>query len=165
VISSLAKQLEEPPFCHSYTSFGAWPRDHCMPLQRPTIGLCRALLWIPEQIVPPCSAKVSHINVPYCTMWFRRFTKYDHIPHSTEQDTQPKAFLISKQVVPYWTHGVTCCPGVSTPKIRFIAYSSTTCHDGINHLHHPNRCSNHNIDPHTVRSHLDSWKTTTLSQR
>jgi hypothetical protein len=136
-----------------------------MSLQRPTVGLCHALLWILEQTVPPCSAKISHTNVPYCTMWFRRFTKYDDIPHSTEQDTQPIAFLISKQVVPYQTRGVTCCPGVSTPKIWFIAYSSTTCHDGINHLHHPNHCSNHNIDPHTVRSHLDGWKTTTLSQR
>jgi hypothetical protein len=28
VISSLAKQLEKPPFRHSYTSFGVWPRDH-----------------------------------------------------------------------------------------------------------------------------------------
>jgi hypothetical protein len=38
VISSLSKQLEKPPFCHSYTSFGAWPRDHYMPLQRFTMG-------------------------------------------------------------------------------------------------------------------------------
>jgi hypothetical protein len=39
MISSLAKQLEKPPFCHSYTSFGVWPRDHYMPLQRFT--MCR----------------------------------------------------------------------------------------------------------------------------
>jgi hypothetical protein len=38
VISSLAKQLEKFPFCHSYTSFGVWPRDHYMPLQRFTMG-------------------------------------------------------------------------------------------------------------------------------
>jgi hypothetical protein len=38
VISSLAKRLEKPPFCHSYTSFGAWPRDHYMSLQRFTMG-------------------------------------------------------------------------------------------------------------------------------
>jgi hypothetical protein len=38
VISSLAKRLENPPFCHSYTSFGAWPRDHYMLLQRFTMG-------------------------------------------------------------------------------------------------------------------------------
>jgi hypothetical protein len=38
VISSLAKRLEKPPFFHSYTSFGAWPRDHYMILQRFTMG-------------------------------------------------------------------------------------------------------------------------------
>jgi hypothetical protein len=106
-------------------------------------------------------------------MWFRHFTKYvrnydmknDVNPHSAEQDTQHIAFLISKQVIPYWTRVGTCCPGVSTPKIRSLADLSTIYHDGINHLHHSNRCSNHSIDPHTVNSHLDSLKTTTLSQR
>jgi hypothetical protein len=38
VISSLAKRLEKPPFCHSYTSFGVWPRDHYMTLQRFNMG-------------------------------------------------------------------------------------------------------------------------------
>jgi hypothetical protein len=38
VISSLAKRLEKRPFCHSYTSFGVWPRDDYMPLQRFTMG-------------------------------------------------------------------------------------------------------------------------------
>jgi hypothetical protein len=38
VISSLAKRIEKPPFCHSYTSFGALPRDHYMSLQRFTMG-------------------------------------------------------------------------------------------------------------------------------
>jgi hypothetical protein len=38
VISSLAKQLEKPSFCHSYTSFSVWPRDHYMSLQRFTMG-------------------------------------------------------------------------------------------------------------------------------
>jgi hypothetical protein len=38
VISSLAKRLEKPPFYHSYTSFGVWPRDHYMSLQRFTMG-------------------------------------------------------------------------------------------------------------------------------
>jgi hypothetical protein len=127
-----------------------------MPLQRSTTGVCHALLWFPEQMVPACSAKVSRTNVPSCIMWFRQVakydegqvTKYDTIPHSTEHDTQPIAYLISKQVVPYRTHGGTCCPGVSTPQIWSLADSSTTCHDGINHLHHSNHCSNHSIDPH-----------------
>jgi hypothetical protein len=38
VILSLAKRLEKPPFCHSYTFYGVWPRDHYMLLQRFTIG-------------------------------------------------------------------------------------------------------------------------------
>jgi hypothetical protein len=38
VISSLAKPLEKPPFCHFYTSFGVWRRDNYMLLQRFTMG-------------------------------------------------------------------------------------------------------------------------------
>jgi hypothetical protein len=91
--------------------------------------------------------------------------KNDAHPHTTEQETQHITFLISKQVVSYQTRGGTSCPGVFTPKIQSLANSSTTCHDGIKHLHHSNCCSNHSMDPHTVTSHLDGWKTTTLSQR
>jgi hypothetical protein len=86
-------------------------------------------------------------------------------PHSTEQDTPPIVFLISKQVILYRTRGSTCCPGVSTPKIRSLVDSSTTYHDGTSHLHHSNHCSNHIIDLHTVNSHLDRCKTTSLLQR
>jgi hypothetical protein len=70
------------------------------------------------------------------------------LSHSTEHDTQPISYLISKQVILYWTRGGICCPGVSTSKIRSLADLSITCRDGINHLHHSNHCSNHNIDPH-----------------
>jgi hypothetical protein len=84
--------------------------------------------------------------------------------HSTEQDTQPIAFQIGKQVIPYRTRGGTCCPGVPTPEFWTLADSSATCHDGINHLHHSIHYSNRNIDPHTAKSHLNACKTTTLSQ-
>jgi hypothetical protein len=55
---------------------------------------------------------------PFCTMWFRQFTQnvtqMGHTdrshPHSTEHDTQPIAYLISKQTVPYQTRSGTCCP-------------------------------------------------------
>jgi hypothetical protein len=75
-------------------------------------------------------------SCPFCTMWFGQFTqkvtKTGHTdrshPHSTEYDTQPIAYPISKQAVPYRTHGGTCCPGVSTPKIRSLADSSMTSH-------------------------------------
>jgi hypothetical protein len=83
-----------------------------------------------------CFTTVSRTNVPSCTMWFRQFTKYvtkyDHKvwchSHSTEHDTQPIAFLISKQDVLHRTCGGTCCPRVSTPKIRSLADSSMTNH-------------------------------------
>jgi hypothetical protein len=73
---------------------------------------------------------------PFCTMWFRPFTqnvtKTGHIdrrhPHSTEHDTQPIAYLISKQAIPHWARGRTCCPRVSTPQIQSLLDSSMTCH-------------------------------------
>jgi hypothetical protein len=69
-------------------------------------------------------------------MWFRQFTKYvtetDHKewchPHSTKHDTQPIAYLISKQVILYQTCGGTCCPGVSTPMIWSLPDSNMTNH-------------------------------------
>jgi hypothetical protein len=131
VISSLAKWLENLFFAILYTSFGVWHIDHYMPLQRSTTGVCHALLRFPEQTVPTCCAKVSHTNVPSCSMWFRQFikyvTKYNHKvwchPHSKEHDTHPIAYLISKQAIPYQTRGGTCYPGVSTPKIRSLVGS------------------------------------------
>jgi hypothetical protein len=45
-----------------------------------------------------------------------------------QEDKITRAFLISQQDVPYWTRGGTCCPGVSTPRIRFIADSTMTIH-------------------------------------
>jgi hypothetical protein len=118
---------------------------------------------------PTYSAKVSLTKGPSRTMWVRCFTKYDTkydvLPHSTEQDTLVIVFLISKQVIPYRTRGGTCCPVMSTPKIQSLADSSNICHDGINHPHHSNHCSNHIINRHTVNSHLNGWKTTTLSLR
>jgi hypothetical protein len=113
-------------------------------------------------IGPACSAKVSPTG-PSCTMW--AWVNHHAISHSSEQDTQPIVFLISKQAAPYRTCGGTCCPRVYTPKIRSLADSSTTCHDSINHLHHSNHCSNHSIDRHTVKSLLDGWETTSLTVR
>jgi hypothetical protein len=49
--------------------------------------------------------------------------------HSIEHDTQPIAYLSSKQAVSYQTRGGTCCPVVSTPKIQSLADSSMTNHN------------------------------------
>jgi hypothetical protein len=136
VISSLAKRLQKPPFCHSYTSFGVWPRDHYMSLQRLTTRVCHALLRFRDKWSPLAVLWFPAQSDPSCTMWFRQFTKSvtktDHKdrihPHSTEHDTQPIAYLISKQAFPYQTRGGTCCPRVSTPMIRSLADSSMTNH-------------------------------------
>jgi hypothetical protein len=42
--------------------------------------------------------------------------------------TLPTTSLISRQVVPYRTRGITCYPGVPTPKTRSLADSSMTVH-------------------------------------
>jgi hypothetical protein len=100
--------------------------------------------------VSPCW--ISHNMLrPSCTLWLCR---YHHIStaHPTRQFT--RGSLISQQAIPYWTRGGTCYPGVSTIKIRSLADSSSTCCDGINHLHYSNHCSNRSIDPH--HGHLTS---------
>jgi hypothetical protein len=51
VISLLAEQLENLLFAILYTSFGVWPRDHYMPLQRFIMGRM------------PDFAKVAHSTI------------------------------------------------------------------------------------------------------
>jgi hypothetical protein len=61
---------------------------------------------------PACSAKVSPNLSPLLHHEYP-----SHImrhSHAIKQDTLPIASLISKQVVPYRTHGDTCSPEVST---------------------------------------------------
>jgi hypothetical protein len=129
-----------------------------MLLQRSTTGVSHALLRFPNKRSPLALLWFLAQNRPSCTMWFRQFTKNviktDHKewshPHSTEHDTQPTTYLISKQVAPYRTHGGTCCPAMSSPKIWSLADLSMT-----NHIIWRNPtvspfqpCSNHSIDPH-----------------
>jgi hypothetical protein len=97
-----------------------------MTLQRSTTGVCHALLQFPDKRSPLAGLRFPTQCSPSCTMWFKQltknFTKTDHKdrrhPHLTKHDTQPIAHLIHKQVIPYWTCGGTCHPGVSTPMIR-----------------------------------------------
>jgi hypothetical protein len=73
----------------------------------------------PHTVAPLAMLRFPTHSGPFCTMWFKQFTKKvtqtghrdrSH-PHSTEHDTHPIAYLISKQAVPYRTCGGTCCPG------------------------------------------------------
>jgi hypothetical protein len=95
-----------------------------MPLQRPTTGVCHALLRIPTQSGPRLQCcGFPHKVAPFALcgsdssqrMSQRRVTKTGHKdrshPHSNEYVTQPIAYLISKQVISYRTRGGTCCPG------------------------------------------------------
>jgi hypothetical protein len=79
----------------------------------------------PHKVAPLAVLRFPTQSGPFCTMWFRQFTKnvtkmgntdMSH-PHSTEHDTQPIAYLISKQAIPYQTRGGTCCLG--GPLLRF----------------------------------------------
>jgi hypothetical protein len=85
--------------------------------------LCYGFPW-PQ--VPACSAQVSSWLKPLLHLVDQ--ITFCVFPHTTKQDSQPTASLISKQAIPYRTHGDTCCPRVSTPKTRSLADSSMTNH-------------------------------------
>jgi hypothetical protein len=122
VISSPNKWLENLLFAILYTFFGVWPRDQYMLLQRFTTGVCHALLQFPWPWALIAVLRFPLTSGPSCTMWIQ--IMFYAFPHVTEQDSQPIASLISKQVISYWTCGDTCYPRVSTPKTRSLADSS-----------------------------------------
>jgi hypothetical protein len=123
--------------------------------------LCYGFPW-PR--VPASSAKVSSWLESLLHL-VDQITSSD-FPHIAEQDSQPTTSLISKQVIPYQTHGDTCCPGVSTSKTRSLVDSSMT-----NHITWRNPTGS-TIPAHAqttssiltmVTSHHDGWKTKTLN--
>jgi hypothetical protein len=90
----------------------------------------------PHTVDPLAVLRFPTHSGPFCIMWFRQFTQNvtqtghtgrSH-PNSIEHDTQPIAYLISKQSISYRTRRGICCPGGSTPKIRSLADSSMTSH-------------------------------------
>jgi hypothetical protein len=116
VISLLANRLEKPPFYHSYTSFGVWLRDHYMPLKRFTMSRMPRLAKVVHGTIAMLRfpGVVRGTMTPLAPCEPRRVTT--PISHSSEQGTLPTLSLISKQAIPYRTHGGTYCPVVSTPK-------------------------------------------------
>jgi hypothetical protein len=155
----------ETSFWHSYTSFGVWPRDHYMPLQRFTMGHMPCL---GKVVTVHSNAKVSRGShgtmVPLAPCepgWVNTPNS-----HSFEEGTLRTASLISKQVVPYRTHGGTCYPRVSTPTTRSLADLSMTNHitwriPTISTI--PNLAQTTASNLTTVTSHHDGWKTNTLN--
>jgi hypothetical protein len=82
--------------------------------------------------------------------------------HSSEQGTLHTTSQISKQAVPYRTHGGTCCPGVSSPMTQFLADSSMTNYftwriPTVPTI--PNLAQTTSSNLTTVKSHHDGWKT------
>jgi hypothetical protein len=127
LISTLAKRLENLLFAILYTFFGIWSRDHYMPLQKfALLHVMHCYGFLTES--PSCNAKVSPTQAPLAPCESQ--AKNCVIPHSTEQDTLPIVFLISKQVLSYQTHGSIGCSreAVSTPKNRSLANYSMTNH-------------------------------------
>jgi hypothetical protein len=165
VILSLAKRLEKPPFLPFFT----------LPLvYGPEITTCRYKGLLQELVmlcygfpvtwVPTCSAKVSSWLEPLLHLVNQ--TMFYIFPHTTEQDSQPTASLISKQVIPYRTRDNTYCPRVSTPKTRSLADLSVTVHNTWRNptvstipTHAQTTASNLTM----VTSHHDGWKTNTLN--
>jgi hypothetical protein len=86
------------------------------------------------------------------------------ISYSFKQGTLPITSLISKQAVPYRTHGGTYCPGVSTHKTRSLVDSSITIHitqrnPTVSTI--PTYAQTTASFLTTVTSHHDGWKTNT----
>jgi hypothetical protein len=119
---------------------------------------CYDFLW-PR--VPACNAKVSSYleslsrlvdQITFCVF-----------SHTTEQASQPTVAIISKQVIPYRTHGGTCCLEVSTPKIQSLADSSMSNHitwriSTISTI--PTLLKLQHRPHHGHLSHHNRWKTT-----
>jgi hypothetical protein len=119
-----SRATREPPFCHSLHFL--WCMAHrslhvvTKVYYRSYTRLCLGSSWYAH------NAKFSRgstwYHCPSCTM--RAWANYHGHPHSFEQGTLSTTPLISKQAIPYQTRGGTCCPRVSTPKIRSLPDSS-----------------------------------------
>jgi hypothetical protein len=60
-----------------------------MPLQRPTTGVCQALLRIPTQSGPACGAEVSHTKWPLLHRVVQAVHKECHKDGSQRQEPSP----------------------------------------------------------------------------
>jgi hypothetical protein len=99
-----------------------------MPLQRFTMGRMPRFAMLVRSTIALLRfhGVVCGTKAPLAACEPRRGTTPNS--HSSEQGTPLATSLISKQAIPYRTRGDTCCPGVSTPKNRSLAYSSMMNH-------------------------------------
>jgi hypothetical protein len=100
-----------------------------MSLQMFTMGCMPGLTKVVRDIIAMLKFPrvVRGTTTPLAPCEPRRVTTL--ISYSSEQGTLLISSIISKQVVPYWTRGDTCYPGVSTPKTRSLANLSMTNHE------------------------------------
>jgi hypothetical protein len=123
--------------------------------------LCYGFPW---PWVPTSSAKVSSYLEPLLHLVDE--IMFCVFPHTTEQDSQPIAALISKEVITYETRGGTCCPGVSTPKTWSVVDSCMTNHISswiptVSTIPSVGQTIASNLT--MVNSYHDGWKTNTLN--
>jgi hypothetical protein len=136
VISSLAKRLEKPPFVPILHFLWCMTQRSLHAITKVYYRSMSCFATVSWQTAPLAVQRFPAHSGLFCTMWFRQFTqnvtktghKDKSHPHSIEHNTQPIAYLISKQAIPYRTRGGTCCPGVSTPITRSLIDSSMTYH-------------------------------------
>jgi hypothetical protein len=114
-LHAITKAYYRSMSCFATDSHTKWPRLQCWGFPHKVANFA------------PCGSGSSQ------RMSQRRVTNIGHKdrshPHSTEHDTQPIAYLISKQAVPCRTRGGACCPWVSTPKIRSLEDLRMTSHN------------------------------------
>jgi hypothetical protein len=128
VISSLAKRLEKPHFCHSlhFLCCMAWRSLHAV--TKVYYGSYAKLCQCSTQY--HSIAKISRgsygTTAPLAPCDPGRVTT--PTSHSSEQGTLLTASLIIKQAVLHRTRDNTCYPGVPTPMARSLADSSMTNH-------------------------------------
>jgi hypothetical protein len=106
------------------------------------------------------SAKVSPSRAPLA-LGGSQVQSYPYLLLSNETHTQSS--LISKQVIPYRTHGDTCCSGGSSSKKRSLADFSKNHPQTMKVTTFPTisrHCSNPDVYQLWVHSHHRGWKTT-----
>jgi hypothetical protein len=124
VISSLHGRLKKPPFCHSYTSIGACPRDHYMLLQRFSMGCMPSL----AKIVCGTIAMLRFLRVVHSTttplalcglerMTMPWWMEDQHSQHST----QAKLNTIKMERLVWWlkTTGLTSTTNHKNPILKY----------------------------------------------
>jgi hypothetical protein len=117
----------------------------------------------PDLGSPLVDLRFPHDSSASCTLWIRSCPASFPTPPSKTHNLQHP---FSKQVVPYWTRGGTCCPRVSTPKTRSLADSSMTIHitwrnPTVSTI--PTHAQTTASILTKIISHHDGWKTKTLN--